>query len=521
MGPGREWGGAPLAHGVVHMSNDDDAIELTRTIPHSAELESPDFRYDHLQIRRIHGREAISQLFRFDVLVVCTDASAPILDPDTLIGSSVRLHLFSDQGVLIRTVYGIVSEARVRADSEAIVHAAYELSVVPRAFRLGLVKTQEVFLNMSIPDIIMAKLTRHGLHHSTTLRVTESYPSREYVVQYAETDLAFISRLAEHAGLSFHFEHGLDDEEKLERLVFTDHIAGFQTFGTEPIAFSPRGDRLGVFELATTSRLIPTTYVVQDYDDEQPDLDIGAVERLEEGNGGGVVEFGANLVQSGEGAALAKVRALEQLAARRVTSGSSVVGGFTAGALFKLDDHPLDEKFSLVLLTAVEHHFEQVVGQGIENGNRYHNTFTATGSDTPFRPARVTPKPRIHGLMTGVVLVGADGVMGGDAKLDIEGRYQVQVHFDTFDYAGRNCSLPVRMAQPFAGPAQGMHYPLRPGTEVAIGFVGGDPDRPVIVGALPNAQTRSVVTSIDPHMHRVRSRHGLVVEFGKTLSDED
>lgn len=501
------------------MSNDDDAIDLTRTIPRSAELESEDFRCDNLQIRRIDGREGISQLFRFNVLAVCTDpvSASPIIDPDTLIGSSVRLHFFSEQGVLIRTVYGMVSEARVRGDSEAIVHAAYELTVVPRAFRLGLVKTQEVFLNMSIPEIITAKLARQGLDTSTTFRTTASYEKREYVVQYDETDLAFVSRLAEHVGLSFHFEHALDDDDKLERLIFTDHGAGFQSFGDNRIPYSPRGDRLGVFELTSGARLIPTTYVVQDYNYERPVLDIGGVEKLEDGNGGGVVEFGTNHLQPEEGDVLAKIRAEESLAKRRVTTGSSVVGGFTAGALFALADYPLDAKFASMLLTTVEHHFEQAVGHGIENANRYHNTFTAVPSEYSYRPPRVTPKPRIHGLMTGVVQVGSDGVMGGDAKIDAEGRYRVQLHLDNTDYADRNCSLPVRMAQPFAGPAQGMHYPLRPGTEVAIGFVGGDPDRPVIVGAIPNAQTRSVVTSTDAHMHRVRSRHGLIVEFGKTV----
>ena len=70
--------------------------------------------------------------------------------------------------------------------------------------------------------------------------------------------------------------------------------------------------------------------------------------------------------------------------------------------------------------------------------------------------------------------------------------------------------------QPFAGPSQGMHFPLRPGTEVLVAFVDGDLDRPVIVGAVPNEITPSPVTSKDAHMHRIASHHGLLIEFGRT-----
>jgi type VI secretion system secreted protein VgrG len=99
------------------------------------------------------------------------------------------------------------------------------------------------------------------------------------------------------------------------------------------------------------------------------------------------------------------------------------------------------------------------------------------------------------------------------AWIDEHGRYLVRMLFDTAAPGERKASLPIRMVQPHSGPGYGIHFPLRPGTEVMVAFVGGDPDRPIIVGSVPNSMTPTPVVNKDSQMHRIRTWSGVLVEI--------
>jgi type VI secretion system secreted protein VgrG len=133
-------------------------------------------------------------------------------------------------------------------------------------------------------------------------------------------------------------------------------------------------------------------------------------------------------------------------------------------------------------------------------------------ANVPFRPPRATPKPRISGVLSGVVQAPAAS-QGDAAFIDERGRYIVQMHFDRMPQSGPRASLPIRMAQPHAGAHSGIHFPLRPGTEVLVAFVGGDPDRPVIVGAVHHAAMANPVTRADATRNRIRTASGIVIEI--------
>lgn len=114
--------------------------------------------------------------------------------------------------------------------------------------------------------------------------------------------------------------------------------------------------------------------------------------------------------------------------------------------------------------------------------------------------------------MTGIIDAGKTGGQAY-APIDEHGRYRVRFLFDTTPAGTRPVSCPVRMLQNHVGENYGTHFPLRAGAEVLVGFVNGDLDRPVIVGAVPNPLKPSPVTAREPVAHRIRTASGITFEI--------
>jgi type VI secretion system secreted protein VgrG len=473
-------------------------------------LESTDFACEHVQISRMDGEEAISRLYAFDLeIVVLTPGELTL---DELAGAEADL-VFFQGGTELRRVHGMISGAEDLLDSEPSFRT-FRVRLSPRAFRLTLVETQEIFLELSVPDIVKAKLALVGLgDDDVQMRLLATYPVREFVVQYKETDLAFISRLTEHLGISFFFEQ----HDGKDLLVFTDQAHGFSKIEREePVIFRPRGEQCDVFALVSKRRVMPAAFVQQDYNYRTPMLDLTTTHEVPEGFAGGVVEYCQHPKTPEASLSLAKVRAEERFAETRYLEGKSDVCAFSAGATFHLDDHPRFEGGQDFLLVSVKHAVTQVVlGLSVTpEVTSYANEFRLTEASRTYRPARLTHRPRIDGVLTGVIEPNVDGVMGQMAQLDEQGRYTVRFYFDPAPLGGRPLSTHrVRMIQQHSGPNYGTHMPLKAGTEVLVVFVDGDPDRPLIMGSVHNPATPTPVTSRNPSMHRIVTASGIMIEM--------
>ncbi|CAN98491.1 vrgS conserved hypothetical protein [Sorangium cellulosum So ce56] len=472
-------------------------------------LDSSDFSCDLLRVRGVHGREAIGQLFSYDIDVVCSDGAE--LSIEQVLGAAASL-VFEVEGADERTVYGMIAEVEDRHETETAFRS-YRLRLAPRAFRATLVELQQVFLDISVPELIQHKLAMVGLGpEDMVMRLYRDHPRREMIVQYKETDLAFISRLAEHLGISFFFEH----ESGRDVMVFTDEPTGFQPLpGGDVVVFRPRGERRDVFELREQARAFPATYVMQEYNYRTPRLDMTAAHESPAGLGGGVVEYGAHHKTPEEGQQLARIRAEERASSSRYFECQSDELRLIPGAVFALAGHPrLDgERF---LAVEVEHRAVQPVAvEGGAGGEQeYVNRARLVRAAQAYRPPRTAPRPKIHGVVTALVEPLPDGEIGEVSPIDEQGRYRVRFHFDAGDPASRAFpSRLVRMIQPHAGPNYGIHFPLKPGIEVLMVFVDGDPDRPMIVGAAPNPITPSPVTREVNLMHRIETSTGILIEM--------
>jgi len=475
-------------------------------VPLEVRLEADDFPCDRLQINRLSGTERISRLFRFEIHVSSLDPEG--LDLQKVIGRAAALSFRMD-GSEVRRIQGMICEATDRLDSETA-FTSYRLVLVPRAFQLTLVQTQEIYLDISVPQIVAAKTKNVGLEEDVELRLIGEYPLRDFVVQFGETDLAFASRLTEHLGISFFFEQS----SGRDRLIFTDHRDGFQRGdGERPerARFRSRGEQSGIHRLDVTQKMIPSLYAVSDYDYEKPLVDLTSTSSLKDGYGGGVIEWGTHFKEPREGLRLAQVRTEERLVEALQLHGQSSVCTLSAGARVVVEDHPRLGEPELLIVEIAHELTQAALASGVSEP-KYTNSFRAIFANSTYRPPRETPRPRIHGLMSGIVDT-APGINVEHPWLDAQGRYIIRILFDTAPAGQRKASLPIRMSQAHSGPNYGIHYPLRPGTEVLLAFVGGDPDRPIIVGSVPNGVTPTPVIDADHTLHRVRTWSGVLVEI--------
>jgi type VI secretion system VgrG family protein len=455
-------------------------------------IESSAFSSTIVEIRELDGREAMGELFELQVHVIAEHAG---LDDEAVLSNPAVL-VFERGDVAVRRMHGIIVAIRNAMVPQAN-HTAYTLTFVPRAYIMTLTKTSQVFLDVSVPEILRAKLVATGFEedHDFQLRLRAAYPKREFVMQYQETDWAFCTRLAEHLGITLFFEHTAERDV----LVFSDDNAGSRPVGTHGRApFYPRGDRTGVYELESTTRIVPGVVVRKDYNYRKFQLELRSSAPVANGGAGEIAEYGDNYKTPDEGSRAAQVRAEEIGATRLTYSGESDLQIFAAGARCTVEGHPRGDKE--LLLTEVRHRALQTTFGTSDTGDRsYWNEFRAISAATPFRPHRATPKPRVYGVIHARVEVTQPSPY---AEVDTAGRYHVRFMFDSTDSAPTKASHLVRMAQPHAGPGYGFHFPLRDGVEVLIAFIDGDPDRPIITSAVPNPQTPSTVVAQN-HMRNV------------------
>ncbi len=174
-----------------------------------------------------------------------------------------------------------------------------------------------------------------------------------------------------------------------------------------------------------------------------------------------------------------------------------------------------DAFYQEYLLVEVHHKATQALDLdgSADTGASYSNQFLAIPKSKVFRPHCATPWPSIKGVMH----AGVDGEDGGTpyAQIDDKGRYKVRFPFDMGDAGDGGASRWVRKSEAYAGPSQGMHFPLLKGAEVLIVFIDGDPDRPIISGAVFNEQNTSVV-----HQHN-HTTNQIITPIGNTLTIDD
>jgi len=460
---------------------------------------------EELTAERITGSGELSGLYRYEVLVEHQGEGG--LDEDSvdeLIRHPARLNL--SRGTTDGEVYGVVRRVQMLSVGASTDRTHYELTLVPKLWRLTQVTRSRVFQEMTHLEVVLEVLAEHGFDAGQLVQdqTEESYPTHENVVQYRETDFAFVSRLLQHNGIHYRFEQ----HPRAEVMVLGDRNASFVPVPTadelryHPHEFPAEDGEPRVWDLRHVREPRVEQVHLRDYNWRTPQQPVRAEADVDEAGYGYLDLYGEHIPNDAEARRLAAVRGEEQLASARRFIGKTALRGVLPGTYFDLTGHPHPELNRRYLVIEAD--------EAIEDGHVYVNTFTAIPFDVTYRPRRTVPWPRIDGAVNAIV----DGEARSTATpIDDQGRYRLVIPYDIGAEAGGRASRWVRRAQPSAGAGYGMHAPLHIGTEVAVVHVNGDPDRPIIVGAVPNAATESPVIAENATQSCLRTGSGGVFEI--------
>lgn len=435
-----------------------------------------------LKVLEFTGKEAISQPFRFELELV---SERPDLDLESLLHGQAFLSLDARGSGIHGQIYQVG-----QGDSGKRL-TRYHLSLVPRLTYLGHRINQRIFQHQSVPQIVTQILKDHSiLRDAFEFRLGSEYPQREYCVQYAESDLAFIQRLCAEVGIHYHFQHRPEGH----LLVFGDDQTVFPRLPESTLYLPGSGMSAGAPAIQRFNVRVETrTSVVtrRDYNFKKPRL---SLESRSDGEQRPVLEdyhFPGQFNDRETGKHLAR-RALERhVADYRQAEGSSDESSLVCGHFLQLSGHPRSDWNDLWLLTGVEHRgrqpqvLEESVTSDGESFQGYRNTFVATPWDVFFRPALAPEKPRMSGYQPAVVT----GPKDLEIHCDEYGRVKVQLAWDRDGELNEHSSCWLRVASGWAHDHYGSVLIPRVGMEVLVGFIDGDADKPLVMGCLPNAAT--------------------------------
>lgn len=434
---------------------------------------------DVLLLRGFSGKEAISQPFHFDLDLLSENDSFKFED---IVGKNVTLRIFDLDGSE-RYWNGFIS--RFSQGSRERQLTTYHAEMVPWLWFLTQTTDCRIFQNQKVPDIIQKVFEDLGFRDFEK-RLYGAFNSREYCVQYRETDFNFVSRLMEEEGLYYYFRH---EAHKHVLVLANEPVAHEPCPKQNEARYDSRGG-MAYDDVVTSWRheqaFRPGVWTQSDYNFETPSTSLTV--SVAGSNPFEMYDYpGEHLVRS-DGDRLARIRLQEQTVPCVVSRGASRCRHFNTGFRFKLNDHYRSNCNTEYLLTSLEHIASQPVGSAADAGREeefsYQNRFECIPFSTPFRPARVTPHPVVQSCQTAVVV----GPAGEEIYTDKYGRVKVQFHWDREGKRDEKSSCWMRVSQVHAGKGFGGIDTPRIGEEVIVGFLEGDPDKPIIIGRVYNGQ---------------------------------
>ncbi|WLR82573.1 type VI secretion system tip protein VgrG [Enterobacter hormaechei] len=452
------------------------------------------------------GDEALSTPFSYRTEFTSTD-HAISKEMMLMKAASLTLQAPVDQGYGIkiqqpvRVIQGVVTGFERLGTSKD--ETRYAVTLEPRLALLSRSHQNAVYQDMSVPQIVEKILReRHGMRGQDFLfSLSKEYPRREQVMQYAEDDLHFITRLLGEVGIWFRFT--TDTRLNIDVVEFYDSQQGYEKGVTLP-SVPPSGQHSqgvdSVWERESHHNVVQKAVSTRDYNYRQATQDMNTLVDATRGDAttyGDAYHWADNYLTAGtshdrnpaaeSGAFYARIRHERYLNGQTQTVAFTSCPVISPGMLLKVTGgYEVADVFAQgVVVTAMHSHAQRDEDFGV----RFDGI--PDSPDFSFRP-----EPGSRPVMAGTLPARVTSTTENDTygHIDKDGRYRVNMLFDRENWETGFESLWVRQSRPYAGDTYGLHLPLLAGTEVAIGFEGGNPDRPYIAGVLHDSAHGDHVT---------------------------
>jgi len=373
--------------------------------------------------------------------------------------------------------------------------AIYRLEIVPWIACLELGSNCRIFQNMSVVEILEQVFGDFGFTDYDTGGLVGSYDPIDFCAQYNETHGNFVHRLMQRFGIYYFHRH----EAGRHTLVLCNSRMGHGPFpGYANIRYrSAKQAALTeehIFLWDSGERMAPGKCSVKDYAFTNPKAELLATRSASHAYPHGDLEqfeYPGGYATQASGDAVAVVRIEQAECGEKDCGGEAQCLGLSAGYTFMLEGHPRSDQNRSYLTEAID--FSISADTPPEPGKTgttaifsHRCRFKAIPASVQFRPERSAVAPRIYGLQTAVVVAP----VGHDPKVpytDAHASARVQFRWDREGTNDEKSSCWVRLSQPSAGSGWGSVYLPLAGNEVVVAFLDGDPDRPLIVGHVYNA----------------------------------
>jgi type VI secretion system secreted protein VgrG len=489
----------------------------------------------HLDVLAFEGHEHLSQPYLYRIEFTASDLD---IGAEKFIGQYAEFSLYDAPSNVpvfdwevprppkpLRTVYGRITACQRLSGS--IDEARYEVTLQPRLALLDRGQQTRIYQHQSVPDIVKSILRdRHGLdtgHFRFNLK--REYPPREQVMQYQESDLAFISRILADVGIWYRcIQH---EELAFDVVEFCDDQRCYQ-FDVELPLRSPSGfsnsEQDSVWALKTRHRVVEQQVSVRAYhpDDSRAFLDgevdqtrgepathgVATTRGVADNTYGDAYHYAEPYrvlgkshlrdedLQSESGFFYARLRHERYLNNQTHLSGTSSSATLAPSQVLTVSGDAPKAFASRVVITKITTRAAR------------DRSLTCDFEAMPyalrlcFRPPLLA-KPQIAGTLPARITHPQSNPLY--TEIDMQGRYRVKFLFDRDTWPAGRESKWLRQARAYAGDTYGLHLPLIAGTEVAIAFEQGDPDKPYIAHALHDDQHPDLVTQRNDHRNVLRT----------------